>query len=183
MCEESSGVQAIDLRGGNTKARRVSRTNETPYHMVCDNSRKQVCQLVTNKDSLVKNLRLVLPVVNDSGSLPTWGFHILDAKYGFLLLSILKHPSNQTSDNPPDGQEADGDETRSYPSPTPSSPTRQAPPPQPPNLPTGTRYPPPRSSRNNRTSRGPEGFGGPYSPHPPPPPSPLVRSPLRNYFP
>ena len=65
----------------------------------------------------------------------------------------------------------------------PPSPTCQAPPPQPPNSPTGTRYPPTRTSRNNGTSRGTEGFERTHSPHPPPPPSPLVRSPPRNYIP
>ena len=34
MCEESSGVQEIYLRGENTKARRVSHTDKTPYRMV-----------------------------------------------------------------------------------------------------------------------------------------------------
>ena len=63
-----------------------------------------------NKDRLLKNLRLVLPDVDDTGSLVTWGFHALDAKYWFLLLSILKHSCNKTPDNPRDGQEDDGDE-------------------------------------------------------------------------
>ena len=89
----------------------------------CDNLRKRGIQLVTNKDSLVMNLRLVLPDVDDAGSLSTWGFHALDAKYWFLLLSILKHLSNQTLDNPLDGKEADGDETRPDPSPPSTSPT------------------------------------------------------------
>ena len=60
----------------------------------CDDSRKQGGQLVTNKDILVKNLRLILPYVDDTGSLSTCKFHALDAKYWFLLLSILRHPSN-----------------------------------------------------------------------------------------
>ena len=47
----------------------------------CDNLRKRGGQLVTNKDSVVKNLRLVLPDVDDAGSLSTWRFHALDAKY------------------------------------------------------------------------------------------------------
>ena len=62
----------------------------------CDNPMKRGGRLITNKDSIVKNLRLVLPNVNDFGSLSTWVFHTLDAKYWFLLLLILKHPSNQT---------------------------------------------------------------------------------------
>ena len=70
----------------------------------CDNPRKKGGQLVMNKDSIVKNLWLIIPDVNNAGSLSTWGFHALDAKYWFLLLSILKHPSNQTPGNPLDGQ-------------------------------------------------------------------------------
>ena len=65
----------------------------------------------------MKNLRLVLPDVDDAGSLSTWGFHALDEEYWFLFLSIRKHPSNQTPDNPPDGQEAEGYEARYDPPP------------------------------------------------------------------
>ena len=75
----------------------------------CYYPRKRGGQLVTNKDILLKNLRLVLPNVDNAGSLSTWGFHALDAKYWFLLLLILKHPSNQMPENPDYGQEADGD--------------------------------------------------------------------------
>ena len=51
-----------------------------------DNLRKQGGQLNTNKDRVVKNLWLILPDVDDAGSLSTWGFHTLDARYWFLLL-------------------------------------------------------------------------------------------------
>ena len=62
----------------------------------CDNPMKQGGQLVTSKDRIVKNIWLVLPDVDNTGSLSTWGFHAIDAKYWFLLLSTLTHPSNQT---------------------------------------------------------------------------------------
>ena len=52
----------------------------------CDNQRKRGGWLFTNKDILVKNLRLVLPDVDDAVSFSSWGFHGVDAKYWFLLL-------------------------------------------------------------------------------------------------
>ena len=52
----------------------------------CDNPRKRGGQIVMNKDRVVKNLWLILPDVDDAGSLSTWGFHTLDARYWFLLL-------------------------------------------------------------------------------------------------
>ena len=79
----------------------------------CDKPMKQGSQLVTNKDSFVKNLRLVHPDVDDTSSMSTWGLHALDKKYWFLLLLTMKHLSNQTPENPPDGQENDGEETQS----------------------------------------------------------------------
>ena len=88
----------------------------------CDNLRKRGVQLVMNKESIVKNSRLVLPEVDDAGSFSTWGFHALDAKYWFVLFWTLKHLSIQTPENSPDGQENDGEETRSDPSPLPPSP-------------------------------------------------------------
>ena len=57
-----------------------------------------------NKDSIVKNLWLIIPDVNYAGSLSTWGFHALDAKYWFVLFWTLKHLSIQTPENPPEGQ-------------------------------------------------------------------------------
>ena len=56
----------------------------------CDNPRKQGGQLVTNKDSIVKNLRLVLLDVDDASFLSNLVFHTPDVKYWLLLLSILK---------------------------------------------------------------------------------------------
>ena len=102
---------------GKIPGKKESHVMTRPLTAWCANPRKRGGQLVMNKDSLVKNLRLVLSDVNDAGSMSTWGFHTLYAKYWFLLISILKHLYNQTPDNPPDGQEADGDETRSDPPP------------------------------------------------------------------
>ena len=46
----------------------------------CENLRKRGGQHVTNKDRIVKNLRLALPNVDDAVSLSTWVFHAIDAK-------------------------------------------------------------------------------------------------------
>ena len=68
----------------------------------CDNPRKRGGQLLTNKDSLVRNLRLIIPGVDDAGLVATWGFHALDATYWFLMVASLNHPANTTPDYPPD---------------------------------------------------------------------------------
>ena len=144
MSEESSGVQATDLCG------KILRQKE--YHLLtrlltawCDNPKKWGGQLVTNKDSNVKNLWFVLPDISITGSLSTFRLQALDTKYWFLLLSTLKHPSIQTPEKTPNGQGKKGEDTQSDPSPPPPSPTRQAPPQQPPNMLTGTRSPPPHT--------------------------------------
>ena len=83
----------------------------------CDDLSKRGGQPVTNKDRILKNLWLALPHVDDTGSLYTWVFHALYAKYWFLLLWTLKHLSIKTPENPPDDQEKYGEETWSDPSP------------------------------------------------------------------
>ena len=55
---------------------------------------------MTKKDSLVRNLWLIIPGVNDAGLVSTWGFHDIDATHWFLLLATLKHPANMTPDHP-----------------------------------------------------------------------------------
>ena len=92
----------------------------------CDNPWKQGGQLLTNKDIFVRNLRLIIPGVDDAGSVSTWGFHAFDATHWFLLLATLKDPANTTPDHPPNKQGANRDASQSTPS-TPSPP--QPPPP------------------------------------------------------
>ena len=122
-----------------------------------DNPRKQGGQLLMNKDSLVRNIRLIILVVDDVRSVSTWGFHALDATHWFLLLATLKHPANKTPGHPPNEQKADQDVSQSTPS-TPSPP-QPAPPSQPPHFP----------SRSGRALSGSQGFGGlrPFKSPPP----------------
>ena len=58
---------------------------------------------------MVRNLRLIIPGIEDAGLVSTWGFHALNATHWFLLLATLKHPANTTPDHPPNEQEADWD--------------------------------------------------------------------------
>ena len=60
---------------------------------------------MTNKYSLVRNLRLVIPGIDKADSVSTWGLHAIDATHWFLLLATLKHPANTTSYHPPNKQE------------------------------------------------------------------------------
>ena len=71
--------------------------------------RKRGRPLLTNKMSLVRNLQLVIPEVDDAGSLASWGFHALDTGHWNDLLATLKHPANTTPDGPPNMQEADAE--------------------------------------------------------------------------
>ena len=60
----------------------------------CDNPRKWGGQLMTNKDSVIRNLRLIITGINGAGSVSIWGFHALDLTHWFLLLATLKQPTN-----------------------------------------------------------------------------------------
>ena len=76
-----------------------------------------------NKDSLVWNLRIIIPGTDDDGLVSTWSFHALDTTHWYLLLDTLKHSSNMTLDQPLNKQEADRDAPQSTPS-NPSPPQR-----------------------------------------------------------
>ena len=95
-----------------------------------NNLRKQGGQVLTNKDSGVWNLWIIIPGINDAGSVSRYGFHAIDATHWFLLPATLKHQANTTPYHPPNKQENDWDASQSTPS-TSSSP-RPPPPSQPP---------------------------------------------------
>ena len=79
---------------------------------------------MTNKDSFVRNLRLIIPSVDDAGSVATWGFHALDASYWFLMVASLNHPANTTLDYPLEDKETGRNPSQSSSScpPLPSTP-------------------------------------------------------------
>ena len=75
----------------------------------CDHPRKRGRPLLTNKMSLARNLRLIIPEVDEGGALSSWGFHALDTGHWHDLLATLKHPANTTPDGPPDMSAGDAD--------------------------------------------------------------------------
>ena len=66
-----------------------------PTHLLtawCNHPCKVGRPLLTNKQSMVSNIQLVIPVVDRSGALSAWGFHALDTQHWHALLNTLKHP-------------------------------------------------------------------------------------------
>ena len=55
----------------------------------CDHPRKVGRPLLTHKQSIVRNIQLVLPEVDRTGLLSTWGFHNLDAHHWNEFLNTL----------------------------------------------------------------------------------------------
>ena len=67
----------------------------------CDHPRKVGRQLLTNKQCIVRNIQIVIPEVDDNGTLASWGFHALDTSFWNTLLRTLKHPGNDPPESPP----------------------------------------------------------------------------------
>ena len=110
-----------------------------------------------NKDSLVQNLRRIIPGVDDAGSVSTWGFHALDETHWYFLLTNMKHLYKMTPDHPQNEEEAYQDVPQSTPStPYPPWPHTHS---QPPHFPSEPSSPPPIRSISGRVSSGSEGFG------------------------
>ena len=86
----------------------------------CDHPRKVVRPLLTNKQSVVMNIQLVLPEVDGISLLSKWVFHALDAQHWNNLLKTLKHSSYESLEDSPNNQEPPPPtSTRSPPSSTP----------------------------------------------------------------
>ena len=128
--------------------------------------------LLTNKMSLYRNLWLVIPDVDETGSLLGWGFHALDTGHWRNLLATLKYLKNTTPDVPSNIPYVNTDVP-------PYSNTELSPsPPRPPSRPPPPRSPPPRTSRDRRTPYVPDRHSRP--PPPPPPPTPPTWPHLRS---
>ena len=67
----------------------------------CDYPRKVGRPLLTNKQCIVRNLQIVIPEVDDDGTLASWGFHALDTSFWNKILRTLKHPGNDPPESPP----------------------------------------------------------------------------------
>ena len=72
--------------------------------------------------SLVRSLQMILPDVNDAGSIAAWGFHALDTVYWLGLLATLEHPANSAPDTPPVPPGCDGGSSSSSSPPPPLLP-------------------------------------------------------------
>ena len=69
----------------------------------CNHPRKSGWPLLTNKMSLDRNFRPIIPDVDKTGLLLCLGCHALDTD----LLATLKHMANTTPDGPPNTPDAD----------------------------------------------------------------------------
>ena len=67
----------------------------------CDHPWKVGRPILTNKQCIVRNLQLVIPEVDNDGTLAPWGFHALDASLWNTLLRTLKHPGKDSPKSPP----------------------------------------------------------------------------------
>ena len=92
----------------------------------CDHPRKVGRPLITKKKCIVKNLQIVIPEVDDDGTLASWGFHALDNSFWKKLLRTLKHPGNYPPESPPNTYFP---QTNSSPPASPRDPTPPATPP------------------------------------------------------
>ena len=58
----------------------------------CDHPRKAGRPILTNKQSMVRNIQQVIPNVYAHGDMSTWGFHALDTQHWNDLLNTIRHP-------------------------------------------------------------------------------------------
>ena len=69
--------------------------------VLCDHLRKAGRPILTNKQSMVRNIQQVIPNVDANGAMSTWGFHALDMQHWNDLLNTLQHPSLNPPENDP----------------------------------------------------------------------------------
>ena len=73
-----------------------------PTHLLtvwCYHQRKAGRPILTNKQSMVRNIQQVIPNVDAHGTMSTWGFHALDTQHWNELLNTLRHPSFNPPEN------------------------------------------------------------------------------------
>ena len=59
----------------------------------CNHSRKLDGPFLTNKKSIVNHIKLVVPSMDEYGSIKSWGFHALDNVYREVLGAHMLHPA------------------------------------------------------------------------------------------
>ena len=73
----------------------------------CDHQRKAGRAILTNKQSMVRNIQQVIPNVDTHGTMSTWVFHALDTQHRNELLNTLRHSSFNPPENDPIKQQED----------------------------------------------------------------------------
>ena len=73
----------------------------------CDHQRKAGRPILTNKQSMVRNIQQVIPNVDARGTMSTWGFHALDTQHWNDILITLRHPSFNPPENDPNKPQED----------------------------------------------------------------------------
>ena len=136
----------------------------------CDHQRKSGLPILTNKQSMVRNIQQVIPNVDTHGTMSTWRFYALDTQHWNDLMNTLRHPSFNPPENDPNKPQEDN-------VPLPKQTQRSS-------IPTPSPTPPPRESdvpksSHHRTSPPPPSLIKPLPTYPPshqgelnPPPSP-----------
>ena len=76
--------------------------------------RKVGHHLLTNKQNMASNIRLVIPGVDRSGALSAWGFHALDTQHWHSKMNNLKHPSFEPPEDQPNTSHEDRDPPPDY---------------------------------------------------------------------
>ena len=80
----------------------------------CDHPRKVGPPVLTNKQSMVRNIQLVITGVDGSGALYAWVFHALDTQNWHALLNTLKHPSFRPPEDKPNTSHEDRNPLPAY---------------------------------------------------------------------
>ena len=81
-----------------------------PTHLLilwCDHQRKSGRPILTNKQSMVKNIQQVIPSVDSHGTISTWGFHAPGTQHSNDLLNNLRHPPFNPPENDPNKPQED----------------------------------------------------------------------------
>ena len=67
----------------------------------CDHQRKAGRPILTNKQSMARNIQQVIPNVDVHGTIPTWIFYAMDTQHWNDLLNTLQYPSFNLPENEP----------------------------------------------------------------------------------
>ena len=90
-------------------------------------TRKVGRPLITNNQSMVRNIQLVIPGFDGTKALSAWGFHALDTQNWHALMNTLKHPLFEPPEDQPNILHEDREPPPNYaqipqpPTPTPPS--------------------------------------------------------------